>query len=146
MSKSAPARSVRLLTPAEVGACLRSSDDHAYRLIATGQLPAVDISLPGSKRPKTRVREDDLAAYIERQTRKAPAMLPDRPPGRRTGPKVATPQARLKVENPDDTDTAIMPPADDVVAQLKRRREASLRLPPLACGHRDPLDCHRSAS
>lgn len=25
--------------------------------------------------------------------------------------------------------------------QLARRREAALRMPPLACGHRDPMDC-----
>ncbi|MGC4964636.1 hypothetical protein ACLQ2H_01285 [Streptomyces globisporus] len=29
-----------------------------------------------------------------------------------------------------------------IVAQLRRRREAADRLPPLECGHRDPLDCH----
>jgi hypothetical protein len=28
--------------------------------------------------------------------------------------------------------------------QLRRRREASYRLPPLPCGHRDPLDCRES--
>ncbi|HUZ53631.1 MAG TPA: phage/plasmid primase, P4 family [Streptosporangiaceae bacterium] len=67
-------------------------------------------------------------------------MLPDRPPGRRTEPEVTTPQARLNVENPDDTDLAIMPPADDAAAMLRRRRQAALRLPPLAAGRRDPLD------
>lgn len=29
-----------------------------------------------------------------------------------------------------------------IVAQLRLRREAADRLPPLECGHRDPLDCH----
>lgn len=30
--------------------------------------------------------------------------------------------------------------ADTIPQQLRRRREASYRLPPLADGHRDPLD------
>lgn len=29
----------------------------------------------------------------------------------------------------------------EYIADLRRRRAASLRLPPLECGHRDPLDC-----
>lgn len=29
----------------------------------------------------------------------------------------------------------------EVVEQLRARRAASYRLPPLPCGHRDPLDC-----
>jgi hypothetical protein len=33
----------------------------------------------------------------------------------------------------------------DVAEQLRARRAASYRLPPLACGHRDPLDCDREA-
>jgi hypothetical protein len=28
-----------------------------------------------------------------------------------------------------------------IVAQIRRRREASARCKPLPCGHRDPLDC-----
>jgi excisionase family DNA binding protein len=42
---------------------------HIYRLIADGELRAVDISQRGSKRSKTRVRSDDLEAYIEVRTR-----------------------------------------------------------------------------
>jgi len=48
---------------------LGCSDTHIYRLIAAGELRAVDISAPGSRRTKTRIRADDLARYIERQTR-----------------------------------------------------------------------------
>jgi excisionase family DNA binding protein len=48
---------------------LGCSEMHIYRLIAAGQLRAVDISIPGSRRSKTRIRADDLASYIERQTR-----------------------------------------------------------------------------
>ncbi len=45
------------------------SEMHVYRQIAAGELRAVDISTPGSRRTKTRIRSDDLADYIERQTR-----------------------------------------------------------------------------
>jgi excisionase family DNA binding protein len=62
---------VRLLTPCEAGERIRSSDDHIYRLIAAGVLHAVDIALPGARRSKTRIREDDLQAYIDGQTRTA---------------------------------------------------------------------------
>ena len=51
---------------------LGCSEMHVYRLIAAGELRAVDISSPGAGRTKTRIRNDDLAAYIERQTRVAP--------------------------------------------------------------------------
>ncbi len=42
-----------------------------------------------------------------------------------------------------DSETSVTdrPPADGIPAQLRRRRAAALRLPPLPCGHRDPLDC-----
>jgi len=42
---------------------------HVYRLIAAGELRAVDIATPGAGRSKTRVRSDDLADYIDRKTR-----------------------------------------------------------------------------
>ncbi len=45
------------------------SQMHVYRLIAAQALRAVDIGVPGSKKPKTRVRSDDLSDYIKRQTR-----------------------------------------------------------------------------
>jgi hypothetical protein len=50
----------------------------------------------------------------------------------------------------DYVETSV-PPAtdadrDDIAAQLRRRREASWRLPPLKSGYRDPLDHLRSAS
>ncbi|MFE3580567.1 hypothetical protein [Streptomyces vinaceus] len=32
-------------------------------------------------------------------------------------------------------------PPPDLADQLRRRREAAYRCPPLPCGHRDPLDC-----
>ncbi|WP_327282282.1 hypothetical protein [Streptomyces sp. NBC_01205] len=36
--------------------------------------------------------------------------------------------------------------AATVPQQLRRRREAAYRCPPLPCGHRDPLDCAASAA
>jgi excisionase family DNA binding protein len=63
--------SVALLTIGEAGLRLRASENHVYRLVALGQLRAVDVGLPGSRRSKTRIREDDLAAYIESQTAKS---------------------------------------------------------------------------
>jgi excisionase family DNA binding protein len=54
-----------VLKAAEILDC---SDMHVYRLVAAGELRAVDIGSPGSRRPKTRIRSDDLAAYIERNT------------------------------------------------------------------------------
>ncbi|MDP9394867.1 MAG: hypothetical protein M3Q27_11750 [Actinomycetota bacterium] len=45
--------------------------------------------------------------------------------------------ARAQVEVAT-TDTNTVSVADDIPAQLRRRREASLRLPPLAGGMRDP--------
>jgi len=42
---------------------------HIYRLIAAGELEAVDISQPGSRRSKTRIRSDHVDSYIERKTR-----------------------------------------------------------------------------
>jgi excisionase family DNA binding protein len=49
-----------------LGGC---SDMHVYRLIAAGELRAVDIATPGAGRSKTRIRSDDLAGYIDRKTR-----------------------------------------------------------------------------
>jgi hypothetical protein len=42
---------------------------HIYRLIAAGELRAVDIATPSAGRTKTRIRGDDLADYIDRKTR-----------------------------------------------------------------------------
>lgn len=61
--------SVELFPPAEVGKRLGCSEPHVYRLIESGALRAVDISQPGARRSKTRVRSDDLSAYIEARTR-----------------------------------------------------------------------------
>lgn len=61
---------VRLLAIPTVAERLDCSRGHVYRLIAAGLLRAVEIKATG-KRPKTRVRSDDLQAFIEAQTRAA---------------------------------------------------------------------------
>lgn len=61
---SAPA----LLRVSEVAARMQCSRQHVYDLIAAGQLAAIDI---GMGRAQTRVREDELEAYIAARTRRA---------------------------------------------------------------------------
>lgn len=60
-----------LLTPAEAARHLGCSPDHIYRLVAAGALSVVDIARPGAQRSKSRIREDELARYIDAQTRNA---------------------------------------------------------------------------
>jgi len=60
-----------LLTPAAAAARIGASEMHVYRLIADGELRAVDIAQRGSRRSKTRVRSDDIDRYIETRTRQA---------------------------------------------------------------------------
>jgi excisionase family DNA binding protein len=58
-----------LLTVPQAAEALGCSENHAYRLISDGVLRAVDISRPGARKSKTRVRADDLASYIDGHTR-----------------------------------------------------------------------------
>lgn len=70
-AKSRPRRghqSVTLHSVDEAAKILGCSGMHVYRLIAAGELTAVDIAMPGAGRSKTRLRSDDLGAYIERKT------------------------------------------------------------------------------
>jgi excisionase family DNA binding protein len=68
-----------LLTPAAAAVRLGCSDDHVYKLVSTGELCAVDISRKGAGKSKTRIRSDDLDAYIDARTRRAgrSAVIPD---------------------------------------------------------------------
>jgi excisionase family DNA binding protein len=72
-AKSRPGKghqSVTLHSVTEAAAeILGCSEMHVYRLIAAGELTAVDIATPGAGRSKTRIRSDDLADYIDRKTR-----------------------------------------------------------------------------
>lgn len=58
----------QLLSVAHAAERLDCSAGHVYGLIAVGKLRAVEIKATGT-RPKTRVREEDLEAFIEAQTR-----------------------------------------------------------------------------
>lgn len=66
-TKTAP----RLLDILQAAERLGCSDDHVYTLINTGALSVVDIARPGARRSKSRIREDELARYIDAQTRNA---------------------------------------------------------------------------
>jgi hypothetical protein len=44
---------------------------HIYRLVSSGELSAVDISRKGARKSKTRIRSDELDAYIDARTRRA---------------------------------------------------------------------------
>jgi excisionase family DNA binding protein len=57
--------SPRLLSVAAVADSLSVSRDTVYRLIASGQLPAVDV---GTGRAKTRIRETDLNVWVDGRT------------------------------------------------------------------------------
>jgi excisionase family DNA binding protein len=64
------AGSMGLLTIAATAARLACSDMHIYRLIAAGQLDAVDIAQPGARKSKTRVTDASVSRYIESRTRR----------------------------------------------------------------------------
>lgn len=59
-----------LFTVPEAAERLKISRNGVYRLISLGQLRAVDVSVTG-KGSKTRIRSDDLQAYIDANTREA---------------------------------------------------------------------------
>lgn len=63
-------------------------------------------------------------------------MRPDIERGRprRGGPNIAQ----------GDGTTGSVAWAADVATRLRHRRAAGYRLPPMPCGHRDPLDCQRA--
>jgi excisionase family DNA binding protein len=63
--------SAQLFAVPEAAERLGCSEMHIYRLVSTGELRAVDISLKGAGKSKTRIRANDLEAYIESRTRRA---------------------------------------------------------------------------
>jgi excisionase family DNA binding protein len=66
-----PVKPSQLLSVDETAAVLACSRAHVYRLIAGNQLRSVQIKLSASQRPKTRVRAEDLQAFIDAATRSA---------------------------------------------------------------------------
>lgn len=62
-------RESRLKSVTGVAEQLDCSRGHVYGLIASGQLRAVEIKTKGSSRSKTRVRAEDVEAFIASHTR-----------------------------------------------------------------------------
>jgi excisionase family DNA binding protein len=58
----------QLLRIPEAAGRLGCSERHVYRLISQRALSVVDIATPGSRCSKSRIREDELARYIDAQT------------------------------------------------------------------------------
>lgn len=56
-----------VLSVAEVAARLRVSPRHVYRMIESGELPAMNIAV-GDTRPTYRIRCADLDAYVSGRT------------------------------------------------------------------------------
>jgi excisionase family DNA binding protein len=74
-----PRSSAQLFSVPVAAARLECSEMHVYRLVSTGELRAVDISRKGAGKSKTRIRSDDLDAYIEARTRRAAPASPGTP-------------------------------------------------------------------
>jgi hypothetical protein len=51
----------------------KCSHMHIRRLIAAGELLAIDISTPGAGRPKLRIRSEDAADYLKRKAQSSKA-------------------------------------------------------------------------
>lgn len=66
MTTTEPERT-QLLTIPQAAEQLACSRGHVYRLISTGALVSVEIKATGT-RPKTRVRADDVEAFIAEHT------------------------------------------------------------------------------
>ncbi len=71
--------SAQLLPIPAAAARLGCSEMHIYRLVSSGELRAVDISQKGARKSKTRIRSDDLDAYINARTRCAAPTGPGTP-------------------------------------------------------------------
>lgn len=70
MKNTAADRRTQLLTIPEAAEQLACSRAHVYRLISAGALLSVELKVSGT-RPKTRVRAEDVEAFIAQHTRSA---------------------------------------------------------------------------
>jgi len=68
---AAQPKSDAMLTIPETAERLRCSENHVYRLIASGDLSCTDIAQRGSRQPKTRVPETAITAFINARTTNA---------------------------------------------------------------------------
>ena len=55
------------LTPTEVGRRYRIKPERVIAMIRAGLLRAIDVSSPGSRRPRFRIHEADLVAFENRR-------------------------------------------------------------------------------
>lgn len=67
----------RCLKPSELAALLSVTDETALHLIRTGRIRAVQISPPGSKRPRFRVPADAVDEFL-RGVQPQPSCEPQR--------------------------------------------------------------------
>jgi len=67
----------RVFAPKEVAAFLDVKVDSVLDWIAAGELPASDCSRPGSRKPRWKILEDDLDAFLQRR-KKVPTPKPRR--------------------------------------------------------------------
>jgi excisionase family DNA binding protein len=86
--------SISLLTIPQVAERLQLDRSTVYRLIESGQLSVVDVSTgrttTGSGKPKSRVRDDVLDAFIESKTRTATDLRKSRAAASSTAANTAT--------------------------------------------------------
>lgn len=64
MTHSESVATAGMLTINQIAERLGCSRVHVYRLIQSGALKAMDISVPGSQRTKMRIRVEDFNEYI----------------------------------------------------------------------------------
>jgi Helix-turn-helix domain len=76
MAREQPRPARKLHTVPQTADLLECSEAHVYRLIASGDLAVTDISLPGSRRSKTRIPDDSVTAYIDAKTRSVRGVSP----------------------------------------------------------------------
>lgn len=67
-----------MLTPPEIGRRLGQKADTVRDVIRSGELSAVDLARPGSKRPRYRVTEAALAEFLAGRTVQPPPVKPRR--------------------------------------------------------------------
>ena len=60
---------MRYLTAEQVAEKMCCSRQHVYNMLASGQLPFVDFSLPGSKKKLRRISENELEKWLSTRTK-----------------------------------------------------------------------------
>ena len=79
--------SQRFFSPPVLAKLLGVSADHVLSLIHAGELKASNVTLPGAKRPRYKVAEADVEAFLARR-----ASTPPEPTTRRRAKRETLPQ------------------------------------------------------